>query len=150
VVIVTSVTGSGEQFAENCAELLETLARIWARELKFNPLPPLEETNVEYRKEPNAGTGVEDFASPWQVAERGWGDCDDLCGYVLTILYGRGEVGARCRPRSAGVRHHVQIERADGSIEDPSIEALRRQGGSLPTRAGGLVRRGQRCPIQGG
>lgn len=85
-------------------------------------LPCLYDTNVIYQEEPNHGRGLEEFALPPEVLERGWGDCDDLCIYRIAYLRAHGV------PATASVADwlnmgglHVQVRLPSGEIEDPSM-----------------------------
>jgi len=98
----------------------------WMRE---HPLPLLYTTQIQYKPEPWAGQGddpVEEFANPYDVLKRGWGDCDDL------VIYRGGELIARGFPCHARILHqqetnkyHTQLTRDfDGIIEDPALQRL--------------------------
>jgi len=95
-------------------------------------LPRLYGSRIIFRQEPYAGK-LEEIADAKTVAARGWGDCDDLNPYRLGELWAAGESRAgikvyfrdheRRRP-SGELRllrlYHVEVRRADGSVEDPS------------------------------
>lgn len=107
-------------------ELLDALAGIWARYLRRHPLAPLYATGVRYREEDNLGQ-FEDWQSPVRTFERGLGDCDDLVLYRVAELQSRGEsASAQCVAQRSplGVKMHVRVRRADGSVEDPSVILL--------------------------
>lgn len=99
---------------------------VAAEAMRRDPLPPLYETSIRYQGEPWAGEGVEEFADPYTVLERGWGDCDDL------LIYRGGELLARdlqCHPRILHQietnKYHTQLTRDfDGIIEDPCLQRL--------------------------
>ena len=82
------------------------------------PFPELYSSGVIYREE-DTPDGVEEFTFPWTTHERGWGDCDDLCIWRLADLLTAGEK-ASCSVQFRGQQLHVQIRRANGTIEDPS------------------------------
>ena len=101
------------------------------------PLPPLykasrvkgEPGSIIYLGEPWAGNGIEEFATPWQVVERGCGDCDDL------VIYRGAELIASGRPCHARVlretelnKYHTQLTRDFGPrcVEDPCLQRLGR------------------------
>lgn len=139
--IVTHLPGEGEEAREECFALLTLLARIWARHLSRPwkdkngrvrpPLPPLYQTEVRYQEEPNSGSGFEQFDSPWQVFERGHGDCDDLVGWRLAELIARGVRGAKVDiVRGTGAksnRMHARLKLPNGATDDPSIRMLREE-----------------------
>jgi hypothetical protein len=83
-------------------------------------LPPLYQSGIRYAEEPNHGKGLEDFALPFKVFERRWGDCDDLCIYRIWELRVAG-VPATCNAIWIGDRVHVRVRLPDGNLEDPSI-----------------------------
>ncbi len=64
----------------------------------------------------------EHFDLAHHVAERGWGDCDDLAPWLAGELRATGEdPGARSRVYKSGPdRWHVVTETSDGEILDPS------------------------------
>jgi hypothetical protein len=114
------------------AHTLDGMARGYTPWAALNPLPPLYGGRIRYRMDPSHGSGTEVFNSPWVVAERGEGDCNDLVTYRLVELYLSGE-----RPRAEpdhtraewqGGEIHVLIRRQNGELEDPSIILLKRAG----------------------
>lgn len=94
--------------------------------MRTRPIPLLYTTAIRYQPEPWAGQGIEEFADPWTVFERGWGDCDDLVIYRGAELLVRG---FRCHPRilhdKETDKYHTQITRDfDQMIEDPCLQRL--------------------------
>lgn len=89
------------------------LAGIWR-------LPPLYRSGIRFQKEPEHGSGNEDFALPNVTFSRKWGDCDDLVIYRLWELRVQGEA-ATCRAIWQDNAVHVLVRRKDGQLEDPSI-----------------------------
>ena len=78
-----------------------------------------------WRPEP---PGDEHFDLASTVLRRGWGDCDDLAPWHAASLRASGEdpeARAVVVPSKSGVpgRWHAVVERAGGSIEDPSLAA---------------------------
>ncbi len=120
--IVTNLPETGQLLAWDIKRLLEALAISWAGTMRRVPVPPLYKSGIRYQREPNEGTGLEEWADPWTVAKRGWGDCDDLIGYRVAELRVAGEPATVqvCRKRGTK-RFHVRVRRADGRVEDPSI-----------------------------
>lgn len=112
------LSGQPEMF-----KTLMSMARYNAAYYRSHPdLPLLYDTDVYYEKEP---IGEED----WQTAPinrlRGKGDCEDLGADRLGELWARGidpraKIFLAFRVRRGHKIWHVQIERGDGSIEDPS------------------------------
>jgi hypothetical protein len=103
----------------------QLIIRVYKRQGK--PIPKLYESGVRYEREP--WTDREEFADILTVLRRGWGDCDDLCAWRVAELRESGEPDADIRvywrpvawkqPKKPMLMH-VQVRRADGSIEDPS------------------------------
>jgi hypothetical protein len=88
-----------------------------------NALPPLYESGIVYQEEPQHGSGVECFDLPMVVLERGWGDCDDLCIYLIAELLSqniKAEASIADWKSQGGM--HVQVRLPDGTIEDPSMK----------------------------
>lgn len=83
-------------------------------------LPPLYQSGVRYQREPDHGSGNEEFALPYQTAARRWGDCDDLCIYRIWELRVSG-VLATCNAVWQENAVHVRVRFPDGRLEDPSI-----------------------------
>lgn len=102
-----------------------------ADHMRKNPLPPLYSTDVKFQDEPWQGQGVEEFATPWMVLERKWGDCDDLVIYRGAELVSQG-IG--CHPV---IVHDTQTDKyhtllwiptqAGPIFEDPSLQRLGRR-----------------------
>jgi predicted transglutaminase-like cysteine proteinase len=73
---------------------------------------------------------VEEFADPWTVLQRGWGDCDDL------VIYRGAELIANGYPCHAQVvrntklnKYHTQLRRdfgPSGVVEDPCLKLMGR------------------------
>lgn len=113
------------------AETLTAWARAYAPWYTLHPLPPLYSGRIVYRLPANHGSGVETFANPWQIARRGWGDCDGVTTYRLVELLVAGKQ-ARAVPRTraqwSGPNVHVLVRVRpgddDGAFEDPSLRLL--------------------------
>ena len=84
------------------------------------PYPDLYKSGVRYTREP-PGSEV------WQIPRGSFAslqaDCEDLCaGWRVPQLWLWGETAARPYVRRISARlRHILVERADGSIEDPSL-----------------------------
>ena len=94
--------------------------------MRDDPLPALYTSSVQYAPEPWSGSGVEEFADPWTVLARGWGDCDDLVIYRAAELLAAGyPAHARILHLKGTSRYHTQVFRDfDGQVEDPSLQRL--------------------------
>lgn len=82
--------------------------------------PELYRSGVRYQREP---AGSEVWQSPKSSYASRRADCEDLAaGWRVPELWLLGETRARpfVRRVSAGLRH-ILVERADGSLEDPSL-----------------------------
>lgn len=121
---------------------LEGLVGVAHSEIASGGIPPLYESGVVYRREP---PGEERWSPPSAVLARGYGDCEDLASWRAAELRVTGEdPGARARVVRSGPRTwHAIVERADGSIEDPSrVLGMSDEYGSLA----GLEARLDRIP----
>jgi len=104
-----------------------------AERMITDPLPllyslPLEGPgSVIYAPEPWSGLGIEEFADPWTVYDRGWMDCDDGVIWRGAELIVAGlPAHARVLRLKGTARYHTQVARDfDGRWEDPSLQ---RQG----------------------
>jgi hypothetical protein len=85
-------------------------------------LPPLYETNVRYQREPRGREWWESAVDVLGVVADRSGDCEDLAAFrAAELRYYEGEDAARVRiVRTRRGSFHAVVERADGSIEDPS------------------------------
>lgn len=111
--------------AYSIRELLDALATIWARYLAKHPLPGLYSSGIRFQKEPNAGQ-YEDWKTPHQTLEDGWGDCDDLVIYRAAELRASGERASVVVMRRKGTsKFHVLIRRGNGQLEDPSLVVMK-------------------------
>lgn len=126
MLIVVSLPLQGTQLGLALRDLLNSLGDVWARELAARPLPPLYQAGVRFAHEPSVGSGVEEWADPYSVARRRWGDCDDL------VLWRLGELRAAGEPASAQIvrrrgtnQFHARVRRSFGVEEDPSALLLR-------------------------
>ncbi len=87
------------------------------------PFPSIYRSDVVFQREPNAGK-YERFDNLLTTIKRGWGDCDDLAAWRVAELREQGEPAnfkiywrlKNGRPKL----FHVQVRRADGSVEDPA------------------------------
>lgn len=81
--------------------------------------PSLYTSGVRYRRE---GKGSEDWQTFPDLLASGFGDCEDLAGALAAELIVSGE-DPDARAIARRVREglwHIQVERGDGTIEDPS------------------------------
>lgn len=104
-------------------DILEATVKINRFYMRLHHVPPLYESGVRYREEPDGQ--VEEFATIPVVLKRKVGDCDDLAPYRCAELLESGEP-AQIRliwkkSRITGKRmYHVVVRRGDGTVEDPS------------------------------
>lgn len=103
-------------------DALEALTRVNERILAGAVLsgvepPSLYESGARYQREPR---GVEEWRTVLGVLRHMAGDCEDLAAWRAAELRLAGEP-ARVVVRRTGRRVvHALVERADGTIEDPS------------------------------
>jgi hypothetical protein len=87
-------------------------------------IPDLYNSGIVYRAEPRN----QDEWTPWtEVARRGYGDCEDLVGWLLAWLWQRGAEARSLAHSAPGYGWHQTVVYPDGQIEDPS-RALRPGG----------------------
>ncbi len=112
---------SGGQVANFSKCAIEAFARGSVPMAGLWRLPPLYSSGIRFQREPEHGSGNEDFALPNVTYGRKWGDCDDLVIYRLWELWVQGERSATCRAVWQDNAVHVLVRRADQRLEDPSI-----------------------------
>lgn len=102
----------------------EALARSGQRDIRRArargaPLPRLYAGSIRYERE---RSGQERWRSARHVAAAGIGDCEDLAAFrVAELRELEGETRARVKLLRRGPHLiHAVVERADGTIEDPS------------------------------
>lgn len=121
--IILELPGTGRALMRPAQKILQACAEAYAEEFKSRPLVPLYDSHVCFRPEPWQGLGTEEWASPYDVYDRGWGDCDDLslirCGQLLATGENANIVEAW---RVGSKSHHFFVRRygPDGPFEDPS------------------------------
>lgn len=113
----------GIRWAVKC--YADGLGRAYAPLFTMGLLPPLysPEAGIVYREAPEHGGGWEDFSNPLVVLRRGWGDCNQLCTYLLAQLLAAGipaETSIADWQETGSM--HQQIRLPDGTIEDPSMK----------------------------
>jgi len=129
--VLVPIAQSGQRLSRPFQLLLNAAMQCAAEAMRRQPLPllytlPRTQAGVEYKPEPWAGDGVEEFADPYTVYKRHWGDCDDL------VIWRGGELLAQCLQCHARILHdttrnkyHTQLTLDyAGIIEDPSLERL--------------------------
>ena len=81
-------------------------------------IPALYGGRIRYEREQG---GREEWQTALDTARLGYGDCEDLAGYLLGQLYLAGETKARARViRITPTLRHVLVARGSGRLEDPS------------------------------
>jgi hypothetical protein len=106
-------------------DLLAAQIRIWSRWLSAHrEFPKLYQAGIEYRPE----EGTENWLSPPEVLQLGYGDCEDLTIWRCAELVASGNP---CRPQvkgragpAGGFVQHVFVGYPDGRTEDPSLILL--------------------------
>jgi len=101
------------------ADLLGALAAhvdACVRDLRTTPRPPLYAAGVRYTRDDPG----ERWQLPSETAARGGGDCEDLASWRCAELRLTGESCRVVVKRTGPTILHAVVERADGSIEDPS------------------------------
>lgn len=123
VVKVPSDPGALEALLEGLAGLnfymLDSNRRVGGA------LPALYESGVRYEREP---PGRERWLTIAELYASGIGDCEDLAAARVAELRLGGELA---RPRVVQTpkgSYHAVVERADGTIEDPSLILLQLDG----------------------
>lgn len=93
---------------------------------------------IRWKPEP---PGAEHFDHAGIVAQRGWGDCDDLAPWHAASLRKTGEdPGAKAIVQRSGPnRWHAVVQRSDGRIDDPSKAAGMGQPGPMNGVHGAVV-----------
>lgn len=88
-------------------------------------VPDLYRSGMRYRRE---SIGQEDWCDIIELLRLGYGDCEDLsCWRAAELRVRHGDKGARAFVRGprrlpGGVMmYHIQVQRGDGRIEDPSL-----------------------------
>lgn len=127
--ILVSLASPGGRLSRPFQIFLDACIEAAAAELRRRPLPSLYDPrcdHIRYQPEPWAGEGIEEFADPYTVFERGWGDCDDLVIFRGAQLR---SVGLACHPRIIHQvetnKYHTQLTRDfDGVVEDPSLQRI--------------------------
>jgi len=127
---VTFVSGSfgTEREREHANEvlqiMLDALYKVNCSYLRrFPETASLYASGVRYRKE---APGKEEWQDIPTVLKQGFGDCEDLACFRAAELTVREGVPAvpslkwQRIPSKNMVLYHILVERADGSIEDPS------------------------------
>lgn len=110
---------------------LEAVTRLDEHMIRTGEAPPWS-PNLGVRWRPE-NFGEEHFDHAVEALGRKWGDCDDLASWHAGSLRASGEdPGATARVVSSGPSmYHAIVQRSDGSIDDPSVEA-----GMKPSQSG--------------
>lgn len=96
--------------------LLRGLTAINVALIKLHNLPPLMESGVRYRRDE---AGAEVWSNAYEVAKRGYGDCEDLSCYLAAELQIQGQPAVACVKRTGRRRLHTLVC-VDGRVLDPS------------------------------
>lgn len=107
--------------------LLEALTEINVSILRTygDKIPLLYKSGMRYRRE---SIGQEDWCDVIELIRLGYGDCEDLsCWRAAELRVRFGDPHARAfvkgpKKLPGGVlMYHIQVQRGDGRIEDPSL-----------------------------
>jgi hypothetical protein len=112
---------------------MEAVTRLDEHMIRSGDAPPWSpDLGVRWRPE---NFGEEHFDHAVEALQRGWADCDDLASWKAGSLRATGEdPGATARVVPSGPSmYHAIVQRSDGSIDDPSVEA-----GMKATRTGSI------------
>jgi hypothetical protein len=118
-----AVPVSGPIGLEAALECLVALNRIY---LRTHPRTPhIYKAGVRYLRDADEGTQETPPAELWltipDCISAGGADCKVLSAWMVADLRERGgEAGARCVLSRKGHLWHVRVQRANGTIEDPS------------------------------
>jgi len=96
---------------------LGLLTAMNVRIMTWQPLPELYKSGVRYSREP----GTEAWLSATDVLSHKRADCEDLACYRAAELRVRGE-RATAIPIRWAHGWHIVVRRANGELEDPSVE----------------------------
>lgn len=112
-------------------EYLGALVRTDELLLAYKMVPPLYQSRVRYRQEPE-GQGHEEFADALTCFRRGWGDCDDLAAWRCADLIRSGvpaTLAFRAHAVARGERRvvHCIVRLPSGDLEDPSKRMLEKE-----------------------
>lgn len=108
-----------EAMAEGLVRLNVELMRI--ADERGVELPPLYESGIVYRREAPGREWWESSLDMLGMAKVREGDCEDLANYrAAELRYFDGEQARTVIKRTERGSFHAVVERADGSIEDPS------------------------------
>jgi hypothetical protein len=126
--ILCNLASPGGRLSRPFQIMLNACIEAAAAELKLRPIIELYKSSIRYQPEPWAGEGVEEFADPFTVLDRGWGDCDDLVIYRGAELLARGvKCHARILHQVPSNKYHTQLTIDGDHIEDPSCQRLGRK-----------------------
>ncbi len=106
---------------------LDTMTAWNVRQMQRGSFAKLYDAGVRYEREILCNhNGVVGICEEWWTSSvlyaRKSGDCEDLSCTLAAQLIVQGETTARARARRSSIGWHIQVRRADGSIEDPSAK----------------------------
>jgi hypothetical protein len=131
----TPALRKSKYFASAVRCVLYSLVAVNRSFLRMHPdVPMLYDSGVRYQNETPAWMQtfekqtrqrIERFDDIPTCLARGWGDCDDLAPWRVAELRERCKEPATLRLTRKKINgrkvFHVQVRRADGHIEDPSL-----------------------------
>lgn len=105
--------------------LLDVELMRYAEEHRGREIPPLYESGVRYRREPEGREWWETASDMLNVVSDRSGDCEDVAAWRAAELryYEGNDARVIIVPTKRG-GFHCKVQLEDGSIEDPSLELL--------------------------
>lgn len=127
VMVIGKLPGDGRELMANIRSALTVIGQAWAEVIRWAP-PSRALYSVRYQEEPTEWAR-EEWADPYTVADRGWGDCDDLVIWRLAEIWSTGEQAFPQVFWRVGTHgYHVGLRHEkSGREEDPAFELWRKQ-----------------------
>lgn len=127
MLVQGKLPGSGPHLMYGIQDVLLGYAKAYARELLLRPLKNFYSYKIRYQPEP-ANQRFEDWADPWTVIERGWGDCDDMVLWRLAeiLVASKWQEGdplpawPLVAQKIGTENYHVLLRHRSGKTEDPA------------------------------
>lgn len=134
MLVLTKLPGKDSALLPSIQLIMLALAEAWSLEFRRKQPPKLYKSGIIYQPEP-PGLPAEEWADPYTVADRRWGDCDDLVLYRLAEIFHESGYDPRTGTREGlpawpqvmraldgTKRYHIAIRHADGTEEDPALK----------------------------
>lgn len=122
-IVIDTPDEDDETEADLVRWILQGAAYGSAPSFKRRRLPRLADSGIVFAEDPMYGSGTERFHLPWEVYEKGEGDCNDLLVYRMAEMIAYDNMRPTVRCIWLGDDLHVQIRPSPKSkkLEDPSI-----------------------------